>query len=71
MPVEQVELVVQCIWCKQVSVIVMTKEQYLECIKGEKPIQYIVPDLSADKCELLISRTCGACFDKMCGKDEY
>lgn len=33
-------------------------------------VQDAFPYLSADERELLISKTCGACFDEMFGEDE-
>lgn len=33
--------------------------------ESSKPIQNIIPEISADKRELLISQICGECFDKM------
>ena len=38
--------------------------------KGGKYIQDAMPYLSADERELLISGTCGTCFDKMFGGSE-
>jgi hypothetical protein len=38
--------------------------------QGGKLIQVAMPYLSADDRELLISGTCGTCFDKMFGDDE-
>ena len=38
--------------------------------KGGKYIQDAMPYLSADQRELLISGTCGTCFDKMFGGSE-
>lgn len=43
------------------------KTSALEAWRAGRPIQDAAPDLSADDREMLISQTCGKCFDKLTG----
>ncbi len=58
-----------CRQCK-VSAEMSVNRQDLADWRGGKYIQDAMPYLSADQRELLISGTCGDCFDKMFGGDE-
>ena len=53
-----------CICGKRVELTV-EKEDYIRFINGESHVQDLFPYLSADKREMLISQTCGECWDKM------
>ena len=56
---------VQCVQCGETHKIVVKAEDWEIYQKGEILIQYVFPYLSSDQRELLISRVCGSCFDKM------
>lgn len=58
-------LQVQCKLCLRTFNIEMTESQYTEFMEGNKPIQRIFPEKSAAERELLISRTCGDCFNDL------
>lgn len=54
----------QCRMCKEVHQLEVTQEGIEKYQQGEY-IQKCFPNLNADQRELLISGTCGTCFDKM------
>jgi len=56
----------ECRICKDTHVL-MVNHHDVERWKGGLLIQDAMPYLSADERELLISGTCGPCFDKMFG----
>ncbi len=60
-----VEIVISCYVCaaKQPP-IVFSHPKLKAWVNGNK-IQEVLPELSADQRELLISGTCGPCFDRM------
>lgn len=55
---------IECGDCGKVFPITMTQEGYEAWIMGEL-IQRALPEVSIEDRELLISRTCGKCFDKL------
>lgn len=57
-----------CSMCKQRKDITISAEAYRRWQKGEL-IQRVMPELSADDRELLISGICGPCFDKLFKED--
>lgn len=60
---------IQCLVCKNKIEIEMTHAQLRDYHKGEKLIQEVFPEKSADEREILLSRICGKCFDKITGDD--
>lgn len=60
---------IECGECHRVFPISMTQEGYESWIMGEL-IQNALPDVSVENRELLISKTCGKCFDEMFGLPE-
>lgn len=59
-----------CLFCSKIVTFEVSKKAAEELImrsngESSKPIQNIIPEISADKRELLISQICGECFDKM------
>lgn len=56
----------KCSMCDYKVEIKANDEQIKKLESGAK-IQNVFPEVSAADRELLISRTCGACFDKMFG----
>ena len=59
----------QCVKCKNVHILLVNSDDLQQWKDGEL-IQDAMPYLSADERELLISGTCGTCFDKMFGGEE-
>jgi hypothetical protein len=60
---------VTCRFCKAVEVIILEEEKVIRWRAGEL-IQNVFPDLDKETRELLISKTCTACFAKMFGGAE-
>lgn len=57
-------VLVECGMCETVYALMIDPDDLKRWRKGEL-IQTAMPYLSADQRELLISGTCGKCFDKM------
>ena len=62
-------MAIDCVQCKETQSITVENEDLANWHNGEL-IQDAMPYLSADEREVLISGTCGPCFDKMIGGDE-
>lgn len=58
---------VECQFCEEVYSFIVIEEDYDNWKNGNGYIQDIMPYLSDNLRELLISNTCGKCFDKMFG----
>lgn len=56
---------VQCNICGVSYSILYNREDMIDWLAGKDFIQELMPYLSAAERELLISGTCGSCFDKM------
>ena len=63
-------MTIKCRICKE-SFDVPAKEEDIKLWEDGLPAQRAMPYLSADERELLISQTCGPCFDKMFGDRGY
>jgi len=61
---EKIEFVVRCQMCDCYKSVSCTLDQYDRWQSGEY-IQNAIPQLSVDERELLMSKICGDCFDKM------
>jgi len=60
-----VELTITCWMCgEKQDTINMTHGQLLQWRNGVK-IQHIFPEMTTDTRELIVSGTCGTCFDKL------
>ena len=64
-----ITLTITCIMCKEVHKIVVSDDGFEKWNKGEL-IQIALPELSADEREMLISKTCGKCWDKLFAEPE-
>lgn len=62
-------MIAKCKWCKQDHELQIDPKD-LQDVKEGKHIQDAMPYLNADEREILISGTCGKCFDEMFGGDE-
>lgn len=62
-------LVTECIHCRRPAEIEVSRAEYKAWMLGT-PTQTAFPTMSADDRELLISGTCGTCFDQMFGEFE-
>jgi hypothetical protein len=65
---ENLTVSIRCIKCKKLHTIAVARKDYDAWINGAL-IQNVMPYLSLDQRELLISKICGKCFDKMFGKE--
>ncbi len=54
-----------CKHCGRQFVLTFDKSDMYDWLSGSLPIQNALPYLSANERELLLSGTCGDCFDKM------
>lgn len=69
LPFESLRTVrVKCIMCNHVYIFDVDRAGY-EAWRSGTLIQDALPNLDIEKRELLISHTCSACFDSLCGKD--
>ena len=55
----------KCWRCGSVALIILNKEDLLDWLAGSGPIEKVLDYLSANERELLISNTCGSCFDSL------
>ncbi|NBR25691.1 MAG: hypothetical protein EBU08_18300 [Micrococcales bacterium] len=55
----------QCWKCGNIISIIINKEDFVDWTSGSSPIEKVLDYLSANERELLISNTCGTCFDNM------
>lgn len=60
---------VGCVICGKVYVLDLDKEK-LDRWHGGELIQNVFPELSEDDRELLITHTCGPCFDTVWGDED-
>ena len=58
-------LAVRCVQCSANHVVFIKMHDYIEWKNGAGFIQDLMPYLSEADRELLISKTCGDCFDRM------
>ena len=54
-----------CRICNSKKEILVNPAQYTKWMFGEGYIQDIFPDMSPEDREMIISNTCGSCFDKL------
>lgn len=57
-----------CRWCKREVKLTVSRKGWFRWKTGTH-IQDALPELSAGERELLISKTCEPCFDKMFGEE--
>jgi hypothetical protein len=55
----------KCWRCGVVSCVILNKQDFLDWLSGSGSIEDILDYLSADERELLLSNTCGRCFDSL------
>ena len=55
----------KCWHCGSNTIIILNKEDLVDWMSGSGPIEKVLYYLSANERELLISNTCGACFDSL------
>lgn len=64
------KLTCQCRHCNETQEVHVNVDDLIDWQTNRKYIQDAMPYLSADQRELLISGTCGTCWDNMFGWDE-
>ena len=62
-------IAIECRNCKQITKILLDESDLHKWQNGEL-IQNALPYLNENQRELMISRICGKCFDKMFDKEE-
>jgi len=67
---DMVTLEIMCCECHKVFSLRVKKADYERYKNGESHIQYIFPYLKPAERELLISRTCGTCWNKLFPEEE-
>ena len=67
---DTVELKVDCIQCGHTHVFRVPRNQFEAWERGTL-IQDAFPELTPGQREILISKVCGDCFDKMFSEEEY
>lgn len=67
---EMLKIEATCDMCKKTHTIEVPKAGYMQWLNGGARIQDAMPQLSDDDRELLISGTCGPCFDSLFADDE-
>jgi len=67
--VEESSMTVKCRMCNTLHVINVSQEQ-IKVWKAGALIQVAFPNLNADERELLMTATCGTCFDSMFPDDD-
>ena len=66
----KIQITKTCNLCQQKTGLWVQPKDYAAW-QGGAHIQDVMPYLPADQRELLISGTCGTCFDKLFPEDEY
>lgn len=56
---------VVCVHCGDMYTMFYNREDMVDWLSGSLPIQDAMPYLTANERELLLSGTCGHCFDEM------
>ena len=56
---------IRCVHCWEDNVIFLKSNEYTNWLSGAGFIQDCMPSLSAAERELILSKTCGKCFDKI------
>lgn len=63
-------MIIRCQWCHKPTELPITETEAGAWMRSGEKVQDFFPFLSADQRELLISKTCGACFDQMFPEDD-
>ena len=66
----KIPMVVTCRLCKEDNHLSVDQAGYAKWQNREAYIQDALPELDANERELLISQTCGTCWDNMWGDEE-
>jgi hypothetical protein len=64
------QFVVECVHCGTEHILWVNEQDFLDWTSGVGYIQDMLPYLSANERELLISGTCGVCWTRMFGSNE-
>lgn len=63
-------LPIECRMCGKRQVVIVEQEPYEKWRAERIPIQNVMPYLSAEERELLISGVCDSCFRRLCASTE-
>lgn len=60
----------RCTICRGTEEVPITEGQYKRWRDGKELIQVVMPELTPDQRELVLSGTCGPCFDSLFPPDQ-
>ena len=60
-----VKIAIPCRLCDDVTTLTVPADAFAEWAKGNGHVQVLFPDLTVVERELMISRTCGPCWDRL------
>lgn len=63
-------MLIRCRHCRESYIVPISKQEYLNWIKKGTFVQKEFPKLDPNERELLISQTCGNCWNKIFNTDE-
>ena len=63
-------MLIRCRHCRESYIVPISEQEYLNWIKKGAFIQDEFPELDSNERELLISQTCGNCWNKIFNIDE-
>lgn len=63
-------MLIRCRHCRESYIVPISEQEYLNWIKKGTFVQDEFPELDSNERELLISQTCGNCWNKIFNTDE-
>ena len=63
-------MLIRCRHCRESYIVPISEQEYLNWIKKGTFVQDEFPKLNSNERELLISQTCGNCWNKIFNTDE-
>ena len=70
MPIEKITATIFCAVCRKGHKIKYFQKDYINWKYNNTFIQHAMPYLTADERELLLTATCGQCFDEMFSEED-
>ena len=63
-------MLIRCRHCRESYIVPILEQEYLNWINKGTSVQNALPELNPNERELLISQTCGNCWNKIFNTDE-